>query len=471
MNVKIISLFLAVIICFGSFIGCNDDTKPTISPNKENAKTTKFPWIPEIEQPEYAEYLAEGANYPSMSKYPSSERGTDAQDKEYEKWNADKKKQRAYYGSWKGLDDFYISTISEFLSDSDGENLVYSPVNVYMALAMLAEITDGESRQQILSLLGANSLEALRTQAHGVWNANYSDDGAVTSILANSVWLSHGLDPNNTTLKTLADKYYASSFVGEMGSEELNQALRAWINEQTGGLLENMTDGIELNANTLIALASTVYFQAKWKDEFRESNTSEKTFHAPTGDVTAEFMHRTDTHGKYYFGENFSATSKSLEGSGKMWFILPDEDVTADELLSDTETLEFLTSLDKWENKTTIKVNLAVPKFDVSSKTDLAEGLKNLGVTDCFDGKKASFVPLLTMDAMDGDTYVSSVEHGVRVAIDEEGVTAAAYTVIPVAGDAMPPEEEVDFILDRPFIFVITSADGTPMFIGVVNNP
>ena len=61
--------------------------------------------------------------------------------------------------------------------------------------------------------------------------------------------------------------------------------------------------------------------------------------------------------------------------------------------------------------------------------------------------------------------------HAARVAIDEEGVTAAAYTVMMEAGAAMPPDEEIDFTLDRPFVFAITSQDGLPLFIGIVNTP
>ena len=74
------------------------------------------------------------------------------------------------------------------------------------------------------------------------------------------------------------------------------------------------------------------------------------------------------------------------------------------------------------------------------------------------------------MTDMDG-IYLSQAEHAVRVAIDEEGVTAAAYTVMASAGSGAPPEEEVDFTLDRPFIFVVTNPNNVPMFIGIVNNP
>lgn len=33
------------------------------------------------------------------------------------------------------------------------------------------------------------------------------------------------------------------------------------------------------------------------------------------------------------------------------------------------------------------------------------------------------------------------------------------------------PEEEVEFVLDRPFLFVITSNDGLPLFVGTVYRP
>ena len=49
--------------------------------------------------------------------------------------------------------------------------------------------------------------------------------------------------------------------------------------------------------------------------------------------------------------------------------------------------------------------------------------------------------------------------------------TAAAYTVIMAENTALFRGEEMDFILDRPFVFVITGRDGLPLFVGVVNQP
>ena len=70
-----------------------------------------------------------------------------------------------------------------------------------------------------------------------------------------------------------------------------------------------------------------------------------------------------------------------------------------------------------------------------------------------------------------GKIFVSKVDHAARVKIDEKGCEAAAYTVMQMMNTAMLPREEIDFVLDRPFIFAITGEDGLPLFIGIVNQP
>lgn len=55
--------------------------------------------------------------------------------------------------------------------------------------------------------------------------------------------------------------------------------------------------------------------------------------------------------------------------------------------------------------------------------------------------------------------------------IDEEGCTAAAFTAMAQGGGTAAPNEEVDFVLNRPFVFCITGESGLPLFVGVVNYP
>lgn len=410
--------------------------------------------------------------YPEMEKYPG-----DVSDHEnkalWTAWKKTQEKQHAYFGSSKGLESFVRATASEILSGDGTENRVYSPMSLYMALAMLAEISDGNTRAQILNLLGAESIEALRTQAHGVWNANYNDDGAVTSILASSLWLDNDIAYQKETLDILAEFYYASSFSGEMGSDEMNLALHEWLNEQTGGLLKDQIDEIVFDPLTVLGLATTVYFRAKWYDEFSETETEKEVFHGANSDVTVDFMNTTSKGVYYWWGENFTATVKGLEESGSMYWILPDENVTAEMLLQDEEVWRFIGSTGTYENGKRMKVNLSVPKFDVSFDTDLVENLKNLGLTDCFSYADSDFSPIFENpeDFADFKIRIDKIQHGTRVSIDEDGVTGMSYSVMMLesADGIEPTYDEIDFVVDRPYIFVITGEDGSVMFIGVVN--
>ena len=140
-----------------------------------------------------------------------------------------------------------------------------------------------------------------------------------------------------------------------------------------------------------------------------------------------------------------------------------------EELLSSGEAMAFVQqNAYEYENQKSAKIHLSVPKFDISSDMELSAQLKALGITDVFSPGVADFSPIIPED--DGG-YVSQVKHAARVAIDEEGVTAAAFTVIQRAGLSGFPEDEIYFTLDRPFLFVIESQDGLPLFAGVVNQP
>ncbi len=419
-----------------------------------------------------AAYAVARAEYPQMAPYPTGQEqsGVDAYDA-YKAWEAGVRAQRRDLGDIAPLQNFFARSSQTFLTGTEGENRVYSPLNVYLALGMLAQVTGGESREQILELLGSDTMEALRRQANDVWNANYRDDGTMISVLANSLWLNEDVEFDRDAMDTLAEDFYASSYRGEMGSDGFNRALQSWLNQQTGGLLEEQAGNIELDSDTVLALASTVWFRAVWRSEFSESETARRTFHTPVGDVKADFM-RQQANQTYYWGDKFAAVSQDFSQGGRMWFLLPDEGVSPEELLSDGEAVDFLFTAEKskWENQKFLSVNKSIPKFDVASQFDLAEGLRALGVTDVFDPARADFTPMTT--DVNAPISVSKADHAVRVVVDEEGCTAAAFAVIRTFGGVPSPlDEEVDFVLDRPFIFCVTGDSGLPLFVGIVNRP
>ena len=408
--------------------------------------------------------------YPNEAKYTASNGNFDSEkyDEDWNAWWESYQEKTADMTDPAALTHWFTTSIPALMQNAGKENRVCSPLNIYMALSMLAAVTGGETRQQILDALGAESLDALQKQAAQLWAENSWDDGLVTSTLANSIWLRDGYNYNSETLQTLGEDFYASAFSGEMGSDAYNNILRDWINEHTGNLLTEQAGKLELNADTVLALVSTLYYSASWHDKFSSAATTQDVFHAPNGDVSTDFLHSSDSNTVYY-GDGFSAIGLSLENSGRMWLLKPDEGVDAAELLQNEDTLGFLLANGGWSQTQRAIVNLSLPKFDVSSDLDILDTLAQLGMTDVLDGIKSDFTPLT---AANDSLALTQAKHAARVKIDEDGCEAAAYTILGVEATAMMgPEDEIDFTLDNPFVFAITGIDGLPLFVGLVNQP
>ncbi len=393
----------------------------------------------------------------------------------YDVWWEERNSFRADYEARQpDLSKFITYSTKAFLGDTD-DNAIYSPVNVYMALAMLAETSDGNSRSQILNALGSDSIESLRSDANAIWNALYTDDGTAKTVLGNSLWLREEGEYKEKTIDILAKNYYASTFEGKMGSKEYDEVLRGWLNEQTDGMLTDQVKGISMPEDTALALASTILFNAKWADEFNPENNTNELFNGTNGKVKTEFMHES-RNGSVDVGDNFTAYKKYFTEHGFMTFILPKEGMTPGELIATDEFAEYIlcggrdsystdyTDKPCWMTQRHAIINLSMPKFDVSSQLDLTDDLGKLGITDITDEIKADMSPIT-----DAGAFLDSMVHGARVTVDEKGCKAAAFTMM-LCGATAAPLDEIDFTLDRPFVFIINGYDGLPLFIGTVNN-
>ena len=361
---------------------------------------------------------------------------------------------------------FYQKLMEQMLV-SENDNAVCSPLNIYIAFSMLAETTDGNSRAQILDFLSVSDMDTLRNRITALWESNYADTPALKCLLANSLWLRNGVVFNEDTLGRLADRYYASSYRGNPGTPELDEALQQWTDQNTAGLLSEYVKDLHLTNDTVMALISTIYYKAAWQDIFLENNTKDEIFHGTQGDQTVPMMHRTDMM-SVYRSDRFTSLGLHLEDSGSMFFVLPDEGTNVNDLLSDPDLLN-ATHYEENDHWSFPLVNLAVPKFNVSKNTDLREILPSLGITDVLDDTLADFTPLTTDDSLD-PLFLSQAQHAAMVEIDETGVTGAAYTELALAEGAAIPEDEIDFVLDRPFLFMVTGLDGSILFAGIIRN-
>lgn len=409
--------------------------------------------------------------YPDLPQYPAEP----AFDTEAA-WERYQEEYDAYWNAWRDYRDevpalYKTPELEEALAVFTGEstalalagedNRIYSPVSLWFALAMLAETTGGETRQQVLDALGASDLEQLRDWADILWHTLYQDDGTATTLLGNSIWLNENVTFHQDVLENLAEHYYASSYQVPMGTDEADQALADWVAEQTKGLIGSDGKVLETTTDTLNVLASTLYYQAGWSDEFNDRLTEEDIFTAADGTETrVDFMHTT-RDANFLRQDGYQAASLGTKG-GTMTFVLPDEGVSPADLLADPD---FLTQLTQSENEIYGEVQWSVPKFDVDSEMDLKPTLEGLGITDVFDAGASDFTPLTDLEPV----WLDQAKQIARVKVDEKGVEAAAVTLMADNAGAAPPDDSKICVMDlnRPFLFIIRDGSAI-LFIGVV---
>lgn len=431
-------------------------------------------------EPDLPEAPSEAAFEAAVSKLDAEKLGDEKYSIEWNKlWDEYYEKQNAYDAALKalrgdGIDPSYTRGFADYtratataLLTGGTDTVVYSPANLYLALAMLTETADGNSRAQLLSLLQQESVDDVRTAASALWRNLYEDDDCGVTSLSNSVWLNSGVPFAQSTVDTLAQEYYASTFSVPMGEEKTDKAIQSWMNEATGGLLDDAVKSVETDGDTAMLLLSALYFQSRWNSEFFEGNTREATFTNADGSQTQiDFMHQTHENTTCLLGEGYTVAKRYFMDGKRMTFLLPDEGVALDDVLTSDGAVAALLGL--VEDNTEADVVWSVPKFDVTSDLDLGEALQKLGVADVFDAERADFSPLTGEESA---LFVGKVQHTTRVAIDEEGCVAAALTQIFLCGAGLPEEKPiVNMTLDRPFAFVISGADGLPLFFAAVKS-
>ena len=110
-----------------------------------------------------------------------------------------------------------------------------------------------------------------------------------------------------------------------------------------------------------------------------------------------------------------------------------------------------------------------MPKFSFDRSYGLIAALQRMGMSAAFDDR-ADFSNLSDVDA-----YVSSVLQESHIGLDENGVEAAAYTKVDIMEMSALPDPtlvgELEFNLDRPFLYEVRSPQGAVLFVGMCGSP
>ena len=233
----------------------------------------------------------------------------------------------------------------------------------------------------------------------------------------------------------------------------------------TDGKITEIVDSFD--ADTVAAIANALYFSDSWSNQFLEENTTEGTFHGAKQDEDAEFMNQKLSDGIYYEDETMQAVVLWTTSGGQMVLCLPKDGYSAEEALQSltTEKLQKISGADYR------CVQLSLPKFKLESKAfSIKEALEAMGVP-LMQATDAALTEVLDNEAL----YISSAQQSAMVEVDENGLTAAAVTVMGLEKMALMPETDpIELTFDSPFAFVLTGngedAGDQILFTGVVNH-
>ena len=371
-------------------------------------------------------------------------------------------------------DDVLLNTPDETKSESEQKkcNKVYSPLSVYMAVSMLAECCDGESETELLKYLNVEDKEDLQKINHDIFDYLYFDKYDTYLKIGNSIWfddtyLSEPFEICTEKTDTLAEKYFASSFVRDFASQNDCNEISEWISQNTSGKFKPEILADELDTER-IKIINTITFKDGWTERFYD--TRQGKFKTPDENIDCEFMYENNA-GKLSLDDDFAVYTKQFKNGSKMSFVLPETGKTVSDILENKETMQKVLAASTSAGLDA-DVSAYIPKFSTKSNFGLVGTLEDAGVSKVF--KDADIEPIVKNGSTFEEVAVSSIVHEAVIDVDDEGCEAAAYTMITIASTCPttpPGRMKYEFRCDRPFIYYISDSSGVPFFMGIINDP
>ncbi|KAF3614515.1 Serpin-ZX [Capsicum annuum] len=312
----------------------------------------------------------------------------------------------------------FFSKFESTESNPNDANMVFSPLSI----------------QIILGLIAAGS------------SADGSTMGGPRLSVANGAWIDQTLDFNPSFKQVMDNVYKAAAASVDFQNK---------AEEKTNGLIKKILPPDAVDGTTSLVLGNALYFKGAWTEKLNASDTKDHEFHLlNTGvSVQAPFMTRKKwQYVKVYNGFKVLRLPYK-QGEDKrflsMYMFLPNDRDGLPALMEKINSKPRF--LDQHAPLQQVRVRkFLIPKFKISFGIEASKVLKGLGLTLPFIGG------LTEMVDNNFPLAVSKVFHKSFIEVNEEGTEAAAVTFATMlcgSSMMMVKEEEIDFVVDHPFLF------------------
>lgn len=332
------------------------------------------------------------------------------------------------------------------------ENVVVSPYSAAVALSMLAEGAQGQTRVELDNALGGMLFKA----------EDLGGNDTVVVKSANSVWIDDNFSPRNRYVSLLEKDFDAFLTTLNFADPATLHAINNWCSENTAGKITEILD--RLDPSNVMVLINALYFNAPWENEFDPSMTSEQTFYGLSKESKVKLMGQ---KGYFPYAEmnGFQMIQLPYEGMRySMYVILPPEGADLNKLVPKATESVLNSAVDALQMQ---EVRIFLPRFKVETSMLLNKPLQNMGIKTAFTSA-ADFSGIAEM----GPLVVDQVKQKCYVDVLEKGTEAAAVTAVQIRLTSVRPVAKLPVMrVDRPFIFLIADAENQNiLFAGKIVN-
>lgn len=358
---------------------------------------------------------------------------------------------------------FGLNLLLEEHQEKPSENIFISPLSVYSALAMTANGASGQTLSEMENTLQFDgvSLSDMNAQYEQLITQLESADKKVEFTLANSIWYKDEFSVSPAFLNSISGPYQAEITSLDFSDPKAKDEINDWVRKETNGKIESIVD--EITPAHVMFLVNALFFEGKWTEGFKESDTRDRTFTLEDNTaITVPQMASVETEYLVHRNEEVSLTELPYKEDGFSLVLVKPEGGTVDQLLQ-SMSMDDLTG---WIDELTLQeISLRLPKMTIEYESLLNQSLQDLGIQTAFQAGRADFSNL-----GEGELSISKVLHKTYLEVDESGTTAAAATSVGVVATSFTPT--VNFFYDSPFlIFLRHRESGLILFSGKIMDP
>ena len=360
------------------------------------------------------------------------------------------------------VSNLFRKAVNEDLQNGNANTLV-SPLSVSYALGMLVNGAEGETKDEIMNVLGYNDIDNLNEYSKELAGILTSTpDASISFSIANSIWHAQDFTIKDAFIQTNETFYDAEVNEINFRSPDAIDIINKWCSDKTKNKIPKALE--ELNEETMALLINALYFKSPWYYGFYESSTYKDLFYAEDGSsANVDIMH---TSGTYLYKSDSYAEYLEIPFGNYMFdkaynmiVILPNEDKTVQNVFNYVDYDPSWTS----DYSRSELVRLSLPKF----KIDFSYKLEKYILPEM--GMKIPFTPAANFNGIGQDLFVNGVIHKTTIDVNEYGVEAAAVTIATWVGSDGSTPTYKNFNINRPFLFSICEkTTGAVLFVGKI---